>query len=222
MLTLLLETGGDRALCAFARGGELLAGRDWPHEMRLSSDLPRVVRQLCEEAGISIRDVEAVACAAGPGSFTGLRIGVTAAKTAASLLDVPLALIPSLAILAATSAGAAPAAAVIPAGPGLVYAGLFHPGRIEPLPPLRQQMLPPGALPELLPEGAELYGRMGGAESAWPAQLAAPAAPTGAAILAAMARLAAGMLPGGAISPAHSAAPLYLRASAAEVRRGAG
>ena len=54
------------------------------------------IRQVLEEAGSSIDDVSAIAVSHGPGSFTGIRIGVTAARTFAQMKDIPCIAVSSL------------------------------------------------------------------------------------------------------------------------------
>ncbi len=58
------------------------------------------IEQAIDKAGISLKDIDAIAVGKGPGSYTGLRIGVSAAKGLCFSLDKPLISISSLAILA--------------------------------------------------------------------------------------------------------------------------
>lgn len=96
-----------------ARGRGLLpAIRDLLASGRIGADRP-----LC---GIAV-DV-------GPGSFTGVRVGVTAAKTLAWALKVPVVGVVSLAALAAGAPEEATVLALRDAGRGTVYAALFGPG----------------------------------------------------------------------------------------------
>ena len=75
-LILCIETGTDVCSVALARGGRLVslreeAGRDHARKVALFAD------ELFREAGISPRDLDAVAVGRGPGSYTGLRIGTS-------------------------------------------------------------------------------------------------------------------------------------------------
>jgi tRNA threonylcarbamoyladenosine biosynthesis protein TsaB len=70
-----------------------------------SETLMPMVDQALAAAGISVKDVELVACVAGPGSFTGVRIGVCAAKGFALARDIPCAQIDALEALAAGAFG---------------------------------------------------------------------------------------------------------------------
>ncbi len=88
-LLLALETGGEQVAIALYDGGvigELLydAGRE-----HTATVLPRI-REFLADNRRSIRDVGAVAVTTGPGSFNGLRVGMSIAKALSYALDVPL------------------------------------------------------------------------------------------------------------------------------------
>lgn len=86
--------------------------------------------------GLSVRDLAAVAVSSGPGSFTGLRTGVAAAKGLAFALAVPLHGVPTLETLAANTPPAeVPVAALLPARRGEVFCAVYRSGPegLEPL-----------------------------------------------------------------------------------------
>lgn len=85
-------TDGDSVLAEFNSGMRI------NHSITLMSQ----VESLLNYTGLTMKDIEGVTVAHGPGSYTGLRIGVTAAKTLAYTLDIPLYSVSSLAALAAT------------------------------------------------------------------------------------------------------------------------
>ncbi|UBH15124.1 tRNA (adenosine(37)-N6)-threonylcarbamoyltransferase complex dimerization subunit type 1 TsaB [Macrococcus armenti] len=85
-------TDGDSVLAEFNSGMRI------NHSITLMSQ----VESLLKYTGLTMKDIEGVTVAHGPGSYTGLRIGVTAAKTLAYTLDIPLYSVSSLAALAAT------------------------------------------------------------------------------------------------------------------------
>lgn len=65
-----------------------------------SERLVPTVTDLCKDAGITTRDIDLLACTRGPGSFTGLRIGMAAFKGMAFALDKPLVSVSTLEVLA--------------------------------------------------------------------------------------------------------------------------
>ena len=73
-----------------------IAGRDRP-----SDQLMPCVERCLQMAGWTAADLEGLAVSAGPGSFTGIRVGVTAAKTLAYTLKKPIVPVSSLDVLAA-------------------------------------------------------------------------------------------------------------------------
>ncbi len=81
-----------------------------------SEQLLPLVHELLGGLGASMRDVHAIACGAGPGSFTGLRIGLSTAKGLAFATGAPLYLVSSLGALvhAAMAAGAPTDALLVP------------------------------------------------------------------------------------------------------------
>ncbi|HEY8393467.1 MAG TPA: tRNA (adenosine(37)-N6)-threonylcarbamoyltransferase complex dimerization subunit type 1 TsaB [Thermaerobacter sp.] len=121
-----LDTSGTWCGVALARDGRVV-GEERIMEPGANRALMPAVDRLCREAGIRPRQLEGVAVAIGPGSFTGLRIGLAAAKGLALALDLPLAGIDSLEAAAATVAGVAgPGGAGVGAGgaaPGAPAAG---------------------------------------------------------------------------------------------------
>jgi tRNA threonylcarbamoyladenosine biosynthesis protein TsaB len=88
--------------------------------------MPALV-QVVEEAGLTFGDLDAVAVGLGPGTFTGLRIGIATARAIASARSLPVHGVSSLAALAA-GAGDGPALAVIDARRREVFAALYADG----------------------------------------------------------------------------------------------
>lgn len=74
------------------------AGRSLQHSERL---VPTIT-ELCRDAGITTKDIELLACTRGPGSFTGLRIGMSALKGMAYALSRPLVSVSTMEVLANT------------------------------------------------------------------------------------------------------------------------
>ena len=68
--------------------------------LRHSERLVPTVMELCKDAGITTKDIELLACTRGPGSFTGLRIGMAALKGMAYGLEKPLVSVSTMEVLA--------------------------------------------------------------------------------------------------------------------------
>lgn len=98
MATILnLETATTNCSVCVARDGQLLAIKehDTPNYSH-SEQLHVFVREVLKEAAIVMDELDAVAVSKGPGSYTGLRIGVSAAKGLCFALDIQLISIPTL------------------------------------------------------------------------------------------------------------------------------
>jgi tRNA threonylcarbamoyladenosine biosynthesis protein TsaB len=100
-LILAFDTATDRATSALVGDGEVL-GERVSRASTLLADVDALVRQ----AGAHPRDITGLALGIGPGSFTGIRIGLAAARGLALALDVPAAGVSTLAALAAGAPGA--------------------------------------------------------------------------------------------------------------------
>jgi tRNA threonylcarbamoyl adenosine modification protein YeaZ len=70
--------------------GRVLAERIQREPQRQAEDLALMVKDSLQEAGLQVRDLAAIACQRGPGSYTGLRIGAALAQGLALPYDLPL------------------------------------------------------------------------------------------------------------------------------------
>ena len=122
---LAIDTAGDEHAAVLLDGDTLAAGAAWARQ-RGGGDPPLLARLsgLVREAGWQVTDLEQVAVGRGPGSFTGLRVGLSVAAGVAYGRDIPLYLINSLAILAACDPRAATAGALRGAGRNEAFAWL--------------------------------------------------------------------------------------------------
>ncbi|WP_370089053.1 tRNA (adenosine(37)-N6)-threonylcarbamoyltransferase complex dimerization subunit type 1 TsaB [Ekhidna sp.] len=99
-LILCIETSTMVCSVALHRDGELLSNQTHQVEKSHSSLLPGIGLDICKEANVKFNDLDAVAVSAGPGSYTGLRIGVSTAKGICYTLKKKLIAIPSLDVMA--------------------------------------------------------------------------------------------------------------------------
>lgn len=100
-LLLALETSTLAGSFALARNAEVLHACKLPAELRRTGRLMPEIQAALERAGSRLRDVQAVAWSAGPGSFTGLRTAATIARVLASSIHATVISVPSLAVVAA-------------------------------------------------------------------------------------------------------------------------
>ncbi len=94
-----MDTTTQRLVVALA-DGEVTVGIDEEGGARASSRLLPAVDELLRGAGLSLRDLDAIAFARGPGAFTGLRTAASAAQGLAFGLDLPVLPIDSLMVVA--------------------------------------------------------------------------------------------------------------------------
>jgi tRNA threonylcarbamoyladenosine biosynthesis protein TsaB len=220
MLLLALDTATLVASVAVARDGAILAAGD-AHADTHSEKLLPLIDALLRQAGATPAALDAIACGAGPGSFTGLRIGLATAKGLGFALGKPLVMVSSLAALAAGGASAgAPILAVLDAKKREVYAGAFEPD-LTPIGP--EVVLPPARLAEharAVAAGRDLVV-VGDGAAAYPEAAAACGRVLDAARRTpdarAIALLAARRLAAGSVDDLAVAAPSYIRASEAEI-----
>ena len=96
-----IETATTNCSVSLSRNGKTIVlkednGKNYSHAESLHVFIDAVLK----EAGITSKNLDAVAISKGPGSYTGLRIGVSAAKGLCFALDKPLISIPTLEVLA--------------------------------------------------------------------------------------------------------------------------
>jgi tRNA threonylcarbamoyladenosine biosynthesis protein TsaB len=225
-LILSLETATGCGSVCLSRGGlpgfrllaECISQQEITHSRRLLGSVVWVL----QAAGVQWTELDAVAVSCGPGSFTGLRIGMAAAKAIAMATGKPLLGVPTLDALALAS----------PLAPGLVcclldarkqevYAAFYRMGENGlPEPVSRPAVLPPAGLLDSVREpvllvgpGAMVYKELWAGRkevTLLPDHLAQPRAQH-------VGLLAAHLLATGRVLDPVTAAPLYVRASEAEI-----
>ena len=131
MLLLGIDTSGKSGGVTLAEGDE--------HHFRVlestpiaggtfSAQLVPTIAAVLEKHGLAASDVGGFAVASGPGSFTGLRVGLSGVKGLAEVLGAPIATVSVLEALASFSKRPGRVAAALDAGRSEVYFGLYHVG----------------------------------------------------------------------------------------------
>ena len=135
-LILSVETATLSGSVAITRGDEILGVLSGDSSISHSNTLLGDVDKLLTQTRITLSQIDLFAVATGPGSFTGLRIGIATIKALAATLDRPTAGIPTLAAVALSGGVSAESVALLPAGRGEVFTQLFsvlRPDLVEPL-----------------------------------------------------------------------------------------
>ncbi len=212
MRVLGLDTSTTTAAVAIAEDDRIVGHSIHDTSDRRSTDLLVGIDKLCSDHGIAPRDFDAIAVGAGPGSFTGLRIGMATAKGIAFAAGKPLWAVSSLAALAFDVKHPS-VAAVLDARRGEIFAGCYRDGSLIG----QERVMSPTELAAWVESQLGTDTRfIGDALAAYPAlaplaerwQVATPSA-TAVALLA---------LAGPRTDVLASGAPMYIRASEAEIK----
>lgn len=124
-LILAVETATLSGSVAITHGGKLIGGLKGDPGVSHSNTLLADLDKLLNQTSTLLPDVDLFAVAAGPGSFTGLRIGIATVKALAATLGRPCAAIPTLEAVALAGGASEFSVALLPAGRGEVFAQLF-------------------------------------------------------------------------------------------------
>ena len=95
-LILLIESSSDLCSAALCRADEILNDKTINEKNSHSKFLAPMVQELLQESALKVSDLDAVAVSAGPGSYTGLRIGSSLAKGLCYAQNIPLIAVSSL------------------------------------------------------------------------------------------------------------------------------
>ncbi|TYO96192.1 tRNA (adenosine(37)-N6)-threonylcarbamoyltransferase complex dimerization subunit type 1 TsaB [Desulfallas thermosapovorans] len=227
MFVLGIETATPVASVAVVTIGKVMAERTVNNQRTHSVNLLPMIRDTLADAGINKEQLTGIAVSSGPGSFTGLRIGMSTARTLAQVLRLPLVGVPTLDALSYPLSGLAGLVCpILNARKNEVYTALYHHNGIEQncLIPARAAGIP--QLLELLAsyteqvtfigDGVAEYGDSLKAQMGKRARLAPNCAtfPRGAAV----AELGLVLMQEGATSDPLTLLPQYVRESEAEIK----
>jgi tRNA threonylcarbamoyladenosine biosynthesis protein TsaB len=148
MLLLAIDTSGKHGGIALARAGERSADADQVEVIEVvplaggtfSAQLVPQIAALLSSHGLTRHDIGAFVVASGPGSFTGLRIGLAAVKALADVLKKPIVAVSLLEVCVFTSGARGKVMAALDAGRGDVYVGEYEVPATSGRPP-RERML---------------------------------------------------------------------------------
>jgi len=135
-LILAIETATRAGSISVARGEEILSSLAGNASSSHSTDLLENVDKLLRTAGVKLNDIDFFAAASGPGSFTGLRIGLATVKSFAVCTGRKCVGVSTLAAIAhAAGPSTRDTVALLPAGRGELFAQMFsvHEDRIDSL-----------------------------------------------------------------------------------------
>jgi tRNA threonylcarbamoyladenosine biosynthesis protein TsaB len=223
MITLALDTSGAEASVALVRDGngvrELLGSEVLATGMRHGVDLFPALERLLRNAAVAPRDVRLVAVGTGPGSYTGLRVGITAARAFAYASGAQLLGVPSCdAWAAAAPIDARLLAVVLDARIRAVYLAVYEAANGAWTRRDGPELVDPVAAAARIPVNAIVVGDGVAPYAEAFAGRSVAATPTRAAA-ADVAGLALGRLARGERDAIEAVVPLYLRKSEAEIKR---
>ena len=230
MLLLSLDTTTPKASCAVARDGVVLNEEPIDTSRQLALQLPGALRDILDLSAVSLHDVDAFAVATGPGSFTGLRIGIATMQGLAFGRGKALIGISGFAALRAVAGSAflgSRIATWVDAWRGDVYASLFEDGHqvAEPVVAKPTDLLDemargkPAAYTNdvlFIGDGAETYRDLIASRLGHAARIADPSTPLVAAVIAMLATIE---YKNGNRPAPHAIRPIYVRRSDAELAR---
>lgn len=126
-MILAIDTATRTASIALYSNTGILAEESWRSKNNHSVEVMPTIARLVERQGCTMRDLSGIAVSLGPGSFTGLRIGMSIAKGLCLGLEIPIIGVPTLQV-AAYAAGDPGCAilAVDEAGRGRICVGRYH------------------------------------------------------------------------------------------------
>ncbi len=132
MILLVTDTSGRNGTVALVRAGETNTSDIEVVEVAslaggaFSAQLVPQIAALLVRHGLGKFDIDAFIVVSGPGSFTGLRVGLAAIKALAEILQKPIAAVSQLEALALSSGGQGRVASLLDAGRGEVYVGEYQ------------------------------------------------------------------------------------------------
>lgn len=163
-LILNIDTSSEHAAVTISNNGELLAGVKNEDQKEHASFIQPAIKRMMTDLGLSLNQLEAVAVVHGPGSYTGLRVGLASAKGICYVIKKPLITIGTLPLMAKsailnlqTKASALPLLCpMIDARRMEVFTGLYN-ASLEEVIPAQAKILCPESFVEVLLHNPVLF-----------------------------------------------------------------
>ena len=99
---LIIDTSNETAFVGISKDGIVLSKQINTEQNKHAAFVHIAIQEACKTAGVSLKDIDAVAVVNGPGSYTGLRVGLSTAKGLCFTLNKPLILLNTLFMMAAS------------------------------------------------------------------------------------------------------------------------
>jgi tRNA threonylcarbamoyl adenosine modification protein YeaZ len=125
MISLFLDTCNHNIIIGLLENNKLIYSTSFINDNNLSEKLLPTIKLSLEKINKKVENINRIYISIGPGSFTGIRIGVTVAKTMAWALNIEIIPISSLEVIASTSTSKDYLCSLIDARRGYVYAGIY-------------------------------------------------------------------------------------------------
>lgn len=90
MIILAIRTDNPRSEISLYKNDQKLEHQSWLAGRELSETIHKEILQLLQNQKLKMQDIEGVVCFEGPGSFTGLRIGISVGNAISSSLKTPI------------------------------------------------------------------------------------------------------------------------------------
>lgn len=124
MISLFVDTCTSNLIIAVSKNKEIIKKFIQKNDNNLSTNFTSYIDDLLNDCNLSINDIEKIFVSIGPGSFTGIRVGLTFAKVLAWSLKIPVIPVSSLEVLASSGEGNV-LVPMLNARRGYVYAGAY-------------------------------------------------------------------------------------------------
>ena len=125
MKCLFIDTSSSFVNIYIIKDNNVLVSKSYHTLKDMANSIMPLIRESFNEVGFKVKDIDKIFVTVGPGSFTGVRVGITVAKTIAWSLNIPVYPISTLEYLASIDTTYKRIIPIIDARRGNVFAGLY-------------------------------------------------------------------------------------------------